>query len=511
MLEAAPEPPVPSAPTSPAAGRGRAGALLAIAAWLSLHAGAAAFVQFGFLHVPEDADTDFHVAVGRLIREHGILQAFPWTPFSILADHYADKELLFHLLFVPLAGLDAALAANVVGTLCGAAMLGALFLVLRRERVPFAGLWALVPLLASSAFLYRFTLVRPHLLSIALALVVLWAAARERLRVLAVASVLYPWTYVAWQLPVVLALVAEAARALAGRRPGWRVPAVAAAAVAAGVALHPNGLHLVRFSWTVLSDVLVGGAWAGRQGLELGDEFRAFTLGEWAKLLVPPAVMTVAALGLAWRRRRDDAVPLAFALAASAFFLLTLRTARFTEYFVPLSVAAFALSAGGLRVPALRALRPAAIVGVTLLACAAYSVRESRDLLHAVSLREPRVTVEEAQALRARIPEGAQVFTCEWGLTGTLMLALPERRFMVALDPTLFALKDPERYALWYSLPRVAPPGLAATIREGFGARYVACRFEERFRPFFDRIAFEPGVNTVLMSGLWNVYELREP
>ncbi len=511
MPEAAPEP-VDAAPPVAPRGRGaRAGALLAVAAWLALHAGAAAFVQFGFAHVAEDADTDYHVAVGRLIREHGILQAFPWTPFSILADHYADKELLFHLLFVPLAGLDAALAANVVGTLCGAVMLGALYLVLRRERVPFAGLWALAPLLASSGFLYRFALVRPHLLSIALALVVLWAAARQRLRVLAVASALYPWAYVAWQLPVVLALLAEAARALAGRRPGWRTAAVAATGVAAGVAFHPNALDLVRFSWTVLSDVLVRGAWAGRQGIELGDEFRPFTLAEWSKLLLPPLGMTIAALGLSWRRRRDDAVPLAFALGAAAFCLLTLRTARFTEYFVPFAVAAFALSAGALRAPAWRALRPPAMVGATVLLCAVYSVPESGRLLAALAVREPRVTAEEAQALRARIPEGAQVFTCEWGLTGTLMLALPERRFMVALDPTLFAVKDPERYALWYRLPREAPPGLAATIRERFGARYVACYWEERFRPFFDRIAFEPGVNTVLVSGLWNVYELREP
>ncbi|PKN16660.1 MAG: hypothetical protein CVU66_00165 [Deltaproteobacteria bacterium HGW-Deltaproteobacteria-23] len=57
----------------------------------------------GALHLyipyPLDSDTAYHNAVGRLIGEHGILQAFPWTPFSWLSDHYADKELLFHLLF----------------------------------------------------------------------------------------------------------------------------------------------------------------------------------------------------------------------------------------------------------------------------------------------------------------------------------------------------------------------------------------------------------------------------
>lgn len=77
-----------------------------IAAWAAVYVAIAAIIQFGFVSIPYDSDTAYHVAVGRLIREHGILHAFPWTPFSWLADHYADKELLFHLLFVPLAGLS---------------------------------------------------------------------------------------------------------------------------------------------------------------------------------------------------------------------------------------------------------------------------------------------------------------------------------------------------------------------------------------------------------------------
>jgi hypothetical protein len=109
------------------------------------------------------------------------------------------------------------------------------------------------------------------------------------------------------------------------------------------------------------------------------------------------------------------------------------------------------------------------------------------------------------------IPPGAQVFTCQWGLTGRLMLALPERRFVVALDPTLLALEHPELSDLFYRLPREAPPGVAATIRERFGARHVACFWDDRFRPFFDRIISEPGVNTILFSDRWNVYELRDP
>lgn len=472
---------------------------LALAACVAIPA----WIQFGFMHVAEDADTDYHVAVGRLIHDHGILKAFPWTPFSVLARHYADKELLFHLMLAPLAGVDPATAANVAGTIAGALALAAILLVLRQERVPLAGGWILVPLLASSAFVYRFSLVRPHLLSIGLALVVLWAAARERRWILALASAVYPWAYVAWQLPLALALLAEVARFAAERRASWRGPAIALAGMALGVATHPNGWNLVRFSAIVIDDVLLRRAWGRAAGIELGDEFRPFGWTEWRLLLLPTAVMALAALGLAWRRRREGGVALAFAAAAIAFGLLTARTARFVEYFVPFSVVAFALS--------VRHLRPRLALAATLVLCAAYSARESARILEGMSTREPRIAPAEAAAMQRAIPPGAQVFTCDWGLTGTLMLALPDRRFMVALDPTLFALEDPERYALWYRLPREAPPGLARTIREQFGAGYAACWWEERFRPFFDRIAFEPGVRPITVAGQWNVYELRAP
>ena len=154
---------------------------------------AVAGVLQAYVTVPFDADTSYHVAVGRLIREHGILKSFPWTPFSWLADHYADKELLFHHLLVPVAGLSWTTAAKLVGFLVGTALLWTLFGILRAERVPWAGVWTLLPLAASGYFVQRLALVRPHVLAVALALLVTWASARRRLGLLAVACLLYPW------------------------------------------------------------------------------------------------------------------------------------------------------------------------------------------------------------------------------------------------------------------------------------------------------------------------------
>lgn len=83
--------------------------------------------------------------------------------------------------------------------------------------------------------------------------------------------------------------------------------------------------------------------------------------------------------------------------------------------------------------------------------------------------------------------------------------------FRFSLDPTFFHAKDPELYRLWIRLQREGPPGTAAAIRERFGARHVVCFWDEWVRAFSDRLAFEPGVRTLLVSEHWNVYEIGEP
>lgn len=476
-----------------------------VAAWALVFLAVAGAVQW-HTRVPWDMDTAYHAAVGRLIREHGILHAFPWTPFSWLSDHYADKELLFHLLFVPFTGLGWITSSKIVGALCGACVLLALYVVLRQERVPFPGLWALLPLATSSVFVFRFALVRPHLLSIALALLVPWAAARGRLVILAAVAAVYPWAYVAWQLPVVLVLVAEVARLAAGKGIRWEPLAAVLLGAAVGILLHPNRSNLIALNMLQIGEVLFRNAWGGKENLDLGREFAPFTLDQWLRWLSAAVSMTVAALVLAWRSRKSDDTPLSFALAALGFGVLTVATARFAEYFVPFSVAAVAVASWRFTSGMVRSwIVPAGLLVVT----AVYTVAPTAATLRGIATREDEVPPELALWLQQQIPAGSQVFTCEAGTTGTLMLALPERRFMVALDPTFFLVRDPELYHLWYRLPMDAPRDAVATIRERFGARYVICAADDTLHMrFFTRLSTTPGVRVLFASDLWIVIDL---
>ena len=472
-----------------------------VAAWIVVFIVLTGLLQW-FIPYPIDDDTAYHFCVGQLISKYGILHNFPWTPFSWQFDHYADKEFLFHLLFVPLGGLGFPTAARVVGTLAGALALSTLFLILREERVRFAGVWALLPL-GCSEFLFRLGLVRPHLLSITLALVVMWALARERLYLLAAAAFLYPLTYVAfWQIPFILILAVEAARLFSGEQIHWKPFAVVIAGIIVGLALHPNTYNLVQINWIHMSDILFQKAW-GRQFVNLGKEFNPYPLVDWGRYLVVVVIMTGGALVLSWRYRKSSSLPLAFALAALAFGLLTARSLRFIEYFVPFSVAAAALAFATLNVR-MRFL-PHALLAVSLLYTIVLGTEPYKNLSfkHKAYI-EPDIT----RLFNQKIPIGSQVFTTGWDYTGNLMLALPERYFVVAADPTLFYKKDPKLYDIWYRIPLDAPIDSVEAIRLLFKSRFVISLNYKAYWPFFDTLSADPTVKTLFANEKWVLFDL---
>lgn len=273
---------------------------------------------------PFDSDTAYHAVVGQLTRKHGILYYFPWTPFSLLADRYADKELLFHLLFVPFAWLNWTTASQIVGTISGAAILFALYLILRAEKVQYAGWWPIVLVTSSVLFLFRFVLVRPHLLSITLALIILWAATRNKLIILAIASAIFPLAYVAfWQIPLLLLLAVETSRYLSGNRILWKPAIVVFFGILTGLAFHPNTTNLLAVNWMHMADVLFKSSWGGRTGFDLGEEFKPYPLAGWIQGLMFNVIMLIVAIIYAWRNRKENYTPLVFTLTALGFCILT--------------------------------------------------------------------------------------------------------------------------------------------------------------------------------------------
>jgi hypothetical protein len=468
--------------------------------WAGLLLALATLVQLR-IRSPLDTDTYYHFAVGRLIREHGLLQAFPWTPFSWLAEHYSDKELLLHLLLAPVSDLGLIWGSRVVGALLAGTVLITLLVVADREKVLGAGVWVLIVLLSSGSFLFRLFAVRPHLLSIPLALLCLWAATRRHWVLLAIVGFLYPLSYTAWHLPIVLVVLVEVSRLTAGRRPEWKPFALLLGAIALGLVVHPNFPRNLELFWIQNFTVLFQVAWGGAGGFDLGMEFDPFGLGDYLRHAAIPTLFAGAAATRAWRRRADEPVLWSFALAALAFVVITTRTARFIEYLAPFAGLALALS--------MKSTRAANRWGL-LAGCVVCLLLFGTRPLEIMANRRYEFPPAVADELRQAIPEGAQVVTCDWGATGGMLLELPERRFLVALDPVFFWVQSPDLYRTWYETVHDPPANAGAVLRDAFDAQYVVCDVRAKWKPIHEALLRDPSVQPRAAPGIWRVYALRQ-
>ncbi len=470
--------------------------------WIALYLLLVALIQWSIPY-PLDDDTAYHFSVARLIREYGLLRSFPWTRFSWQFDHYADKEFLFHLLFIPFTGLGFEAASRIVGTIGGVTVLATLFLILRSEQVRFAGIWALLPL-GTTNFLYRFCQVRPHLFSIALAILLVWAIYRRRLLILLLAALLYPLFYVAfWQIPLLLLLAAEGGRLWSGERFRWQPPLTLAAGITAGVVLHPHTWNLMQINWIHMTDILFRNAWGKHVEFNMGEEFEPFSPSEWLRYMTVPALAMAFAVRDTWRVRREDGLLSACALAMLIFLLLTLRTNRFLEYFVPFATLSLAL---GAERRGKRWLLPAFIA---LSIC--WTVLANFSLLQYITSAQPRIWQMDkrvARAISREVPAGGAVFTCGWEYTGTLMVEVPDRNYMVALDPTLLYKRDPMLYDLWYRTMKDAPSASAEIVRRRFASRYAVCLDHPTLHPFFEALAADKGTRVLYSDGKWVLFDL---
>jgi hypothetical protein len=420
-----------------------------------------------------DVDSYYHLAVARAYAEHGLSWRPGWARFSILGDGFGDKELLFHVLLMPLARL----ADPTRGGVIALALLGALIAaVLAHQATAAIGRWGLaVPLLVfggAADFMLRTIRLRPELLSLLLILVAIPLASRRRPVLLGVVACLYALGYTAFQALLGLCLLFFVWTLWVERRPEWRVLVYPAIGVALGLLLHPQFPANVRV-WLVQNVRF----FARNETVDLGPEILPRTtrdtlllnLGWWAGLLVLWRSRTGTAPPGEDHRLRDFTL-----LAAAAFGLLYVLAYRFIIYAVPLATLAIvrSMQAAGeapgpfVRLPA-RGRIPFALAFPLCLLSGVPLVRLGLGRMEASMSRVWRPEMRaDWEAFARAVPDGAKV-AAPWAATEAFVFWAPHAAYLNVLDPLFMAARDAAAYRLYLDLfeGREADIPLMATAR----------------------------------------------
>ena len=417
-----------------------------------------------------DPDRYYHLALSRLTAEGGLLRRLPQVEDLGWGNYFPDKEFLFHALTggAWAVGGDAAVLWLVppIGILIALLLYFELGRVLRPAP---AALLATAGLLGTAAFLFRMSLLRPHVLAVLLFCLLLLAILRARPRLAAIAALAFALAYHAFYVVGVVVVALWLLRRQEGLgRHAW---AWVLGGLCAGLLVNPYFPSNVGVGVFTLKLAL------GLATLPPLQETPEVFAPEPALVLLAFGFAPLCALACAiaaWRRKLEPGTPrtalLFLLLVAGAFSALGLQSLRAMEYAVPSAI----LLAGHATSLRLFGRHTLALLLALLLLCQGWlGLQHYRRNWSAPE----RSGYPEYAALLQQIPPGtgAKVFHCEWETGAFILHARPDLRFVDLLEPAFLWHLSPERYNARQGLLHGAFADPRAILRGAFRADYVLC------------------------------------
>jgi len=459
----------------------------------------------------KDPDSFYHAGLAVMTAKSGPVTDFVWLPFTILADSFADHHFLYHAALAPFIWLFGALAGlKVAAALFGALAVTAFYLAARTLRLrPGLPLVFALILATSMNFMFRMNLAKAASLSVLLLMLALAALARRQWWALFALGFIYVWTHGSWPLLAFVSLVFAAVELLRTRK--WTAPACIMFApllgLVFGLVFNPFFPQNLSFYWhqTVHAALFTYGGI-----VNVGIEWNPYTPLTMFKangaVFVALGITAATALGaLLWRketlRRRTHAklfdrrsMLLALMIIAAVFCVMTLKSQRHIEYFMPLGLLFGAagldylsrrydlrklgqLSLGG------RSWFVPGLVAFVVLVFAVLAVRDTVLVMRSFHDNDTTYSwgqFESAAAwMHQHLPDGAVIFHGSWAEFPPLFYRAPEFRYVAGLDPTFLYLKDPARFVLWRETVEGRVRDVSEVV-EFYDSKYVLVHNEQQ-------------------------------
>lgn len=461
------------------------------------------------LPVIPDPDSYYHLAVGRMYAEHGLMDTLPWARMSILHEGFGDKEVLFHLLLAPFTSGQGAIGGRYALAFLNALVLAVLAALSVRALGPWGLVVPLLVYLGSEDFDLRAVRLRPELLSLLGFLAAAWCAGRGRYRWLAVVAFAYTLAYTAFHALLGLCFAWFLYEGWFRRR--WPAMLVAYPLLGAGLGLilHPHFPHNLVI-WKIQSvDFFLH-----KGELNVGTEIEPQSAD---LLLLRNLVLIAGLLVLVFSVRRrdrgdapsgDERLADVFLVAAVLFGVLYFLSLRFAIYAVPFAALAVAYALrrrpGPWTVLPGRGRIPIALCLAAVLGIGAWRAWEGLKPLYVV--QKPIPFEADWTALGRAMPPGAQV-AAEWGSTHLYMYWAPQAAYLNVLDPVFMALPYPGPYRVLREVFEGREPDLPRALRQDLLSDYILV---SRFHPtprLLERFGADPRFET-LYEGLTFLYRV---
>lgn len=472
----------------------------------------AIFLSFQLIPNIPDPDSFYHIKMAQMIRDGGIVKDFPWlSDFTVLGDVYADQHFLYHVFLIPfITWLPPFVGAKLATALLASGAVLAVYFLYRMLSIRWIWGWMAV-LLVTNPFTFRMGLIKAPSLSILFLFLGMALCVRRNSWGLLGLAALYVWTYGGFPVLLVVTGILTTVSAVGTWRRGakqrlslsrrlvhlWqndvRLALSCAGGMIIGLILNPYFPQNVKFYWAQTvqialvnyqSKVGVGGEWYPYGFMELVSNTVFVSIA---------AVVAILLFFIYLRKQRSHTI--AFFILAILFFALTLKSRRYVEYEVPITLT-FAASAITDALRGIR-LRPyfefaqaffwrrlllgmlvvmyLAITVPTIIVRDIVSERKSFEGGQKVgTFRDAMKWLREYHPAHYLGTPRPIVFHSDWDEFPILFYYNGGARYISGLDPTFMYLRDPQKTEEWAEITTGVYRGdVFQAIQNDFHASYV--------------------------------------
>lgn len=305
--------------------------------------------------------------------KQGVVRGFPWLAYTVLPQIYTDHHFLYHILLIPFIWKLPALAGVKVATVFINTALMLTFYFFMKINGIRRPLFFVFLILSAAPFIFRIDLAKANGLSSIFIMLILFAIFRKKYFFLALLSFFYVWSYGGWPLSIFLAgiyfMASIFANVIMGDIPsfgkgglgrihkllnppqppfsegGGLAPLLATIiGSAAGLVINPYFPQNLKFYWIQTVQIALVNY---QTKIGVGAEWYGFNLAELVSYSGPVILVFIFALlfffGAIFTKKKvasREAIRdiLFFAICAGAFFVLTLKSRRNTEYLYPFAI-----------------------------------------------------------------------------------------------------------------------------------------------------------------------------
>ncbi len=443
-----------------------------------------------------DPDSFYHAKMAILMRDQGVIRSFPWLNLTVLGEHYTDQHFLYHLILIPFVTWFPPLVGLKLATVVfGAGVITVAYWMMKRLDVRWPFFFALL-LLFSRPFSFRMSLAKAPSTSLIILLVGLTWIFHYQLKRLWVLAFAYVWYYGGFALlgvgavthavvsglhnrfvtrddshrfvQKIKALISRGSRNHRVRRLNLGVVVSVLTGLLAGVIINPYFPKNISFYYHQLINI---GVINFQKVIGVGGEWYPYGLvnllanGAFASILL---VLALVCLFLKARQQTKATWTMFF--LTTFFLLLTLKSRRYVEYYVPIAIIFSAMSIS----QALRSIRAQQAwgefrrlllmrrTGQVLFGLAGIFIalsfgfvagrdfhNEQRDLQRGFRVDELGPV---SRWLAANTPVGSRVVHSDWDEFPLLFYHNSHNTYIVGLDPTFLYKADKERYWTWANI-----------------------------------------------------------